>query len=80
MKLIIRFSQFARYLVQQISSDLPDKFSASSSDDEDVEEVANWLGDSTFDPKDVDFELGNDAEASAGPTSFAFAVRTKCLQ
>jgi len=33
-------------------------------DEDDAEEVAGWLGDSGFDPKDVDFELGNDEDPS----------------
>ncbi|KAG5457625.1 MAG: hypothetical protein BJ554DRAFT_2310, partial [Olpidium bornovanus] len=34
--------QFARYLCQQITSDLPDKFGSSDDEDEDEDEVA-WI-------------------------------------
>jgi hypothetical protein len=63
-------------LVQQISGDLPDKFSGSSSDEEDAAEVVGWVGDSAFDPKDVDFELG---DGDRDPPSFGFDVRRRIL-
>ncbi|CAG8748013.1 33261_t:CDS:2, partial [Racocetra persica] len=45
--------QFARYLCQQITNDLPDKFGSSDESDDDEEE--GWMGDD-FD-RDVDFEM-----------------------
>ncbi|KAH8921466.1 SAPS-domain-containing protein [Atractiella rhizophila] len=59
--------QFTRYLVQQISSDLPDKF--ASDDDED--DSHHWLSTSTFDPNDVDYEL-NESKVKTNKARHSF--------
>lgn len=61
--------QFSRYLATAISNDRSDKF--GSSDEDDDEDDAGWLGGSRFDPGDVDFVL---AEGN-GPKAFGFDDR-----
>ncbi|CAG8565225.1 7450_t:CDS:10 [Funneliformis mosseae] len=46
--------QFARYLCQQITNDLPDKF--GSSDEDDSEDDEGWIGDD-FDRDDLDMNM-----------------------
>jgi hypothetical protein len=57
--------QFSRYLANAISNDQTDKF--GSSDEDDSEDDAGWLGGSNFDhPGDGDFVLSE----SNGPKKF----------
>lgn len=57
-------------MANAISSDRADKFGSSDEDDEDDD--AGWLGGTQFDPGDVDFAL---TESSAAPTKFGFDDR-----